>query len=104
MTKECLVIALSDYGFAPDRLLFSILPGIVSVGITGATALELSLAKMVLGAQMPIGVALTVYRHVNPAANAKAAPTGASCSRCNEFNEWVDGPFTCWQCRQDPHR
>lgn len=39
---------------------------------------------------------------VEPAALAPSGPP--CCKRCGEFNSYQSGPFTCWQCQQDPWR
>lgn len=40
-----------------------------------------------------------------PSGAAPAASSGApKCVRCGIFNEYQPGPFTCWQCKQDPWR
>ncbi len=66
-----------------------------------------NLWKAIMARQKPLlvpGVDPQGYIFTSAPTVPPPAPVGGNCTRCGLPNEYQPGPYTCWQCGQDPYQ
>jgi hypothetical protein len=67
--------------------------------VKGFTWGDNSLLNIELIEEPPIGGKLWCFSIGNVQLEHIDQTVGANCTKCNSFNEYLTGPFTCWSCK-----